>query len=1403
MKGPFLVPSVFLRGAAALLLACSARASMNRPENLIVSVALDAQPDDPIEASDGAYYFDLPLLQLGGPMNLAFDLHYRSDLSPRQFRIMELPGTPWWWTPKHTGIRTLWDGTNFSFVVQTGRGDVAAFLRTHGPPAESWRLVREDDFAEPGGGSPLNHQLRSTLSDTLYFLDARTERVHIFERAGNYHRIASIMDRHGNRLDYTYSDTNSLKPILIADDLGRSLTFAYDATTNRLLSVTDHTGRRIGFEHESDAADNDNQLVLRSVTNAAGGVVTFAYQAAPDPWGGFEVDNVSALRRPSGNTPYTQTYTCTLFRAENWYQGRVASQSDAYANTVTFSYDTNTYRVRTEWADGSQVDYFHASLGGAPQQVVDAEGRAVGYAKNENDQITGVTNRLGGATRYAYDDSTRELVAVTNPLGQAWNVEYLVVTQAFVNPFNAETVSFTFPRVWRVAHADGTEETFRYNAQGSLTALVDRAGAVWQYEYNAMGLLTGRTDPEGSRQVFRYDPAGHLVEAGWAGPLGMTNWLYRDQLGRVTGVVNSVGARRVYRYDHEDRVTEEITPMGHTNRFAYDANGNLTAATDEAGRTSHYTYDAMDRLAVVTSRVGAVTRYGYDRMGRLSTVTDANGTVRSNAYTALGDLASVGYAGGGRWTLAYNAEGIPASYTAPSGAAWQFGSDGAGRLLSITDPLGRVTAFGRDAMDRMTAVTDAAGRVTHYLHDARGELNGISNAVLGAAQIRRDGRGNTTNLTDFGAAAWAFTYGPEGLLSGLTDPLGRTETYDYDAEGALFQVERPGLHTVTHHRDADGAVTQLHAAATWDAPTVVITTAYDRVGRVAATDGVELQYDADGRITNTVSAGVGFGVRYDAGGRLAGVSYGNGAFAVQYQYDALNRLTNVTDSISGASVAFVYDEDSRPVTLRRANGVDTAWTYDAAGQVLAIRHGALGRMDCAYDASGCVTQEVRDLPLSAGAALASGAQSLAYDAAGEVASAGYGYDVRGHLTNAPGFALRRDALGRVVEIRTRGAVAAAYTYNGFNAPVERTAAGVTRVEHANYALGGTLMVAEENRTTWTMERYYMWTPGGALLYMVEGSAVYYFHFDRMGNTVFLTDAGGAVVQSYAYTPYGREVAAKGAVDQPFRFGGALGVRKLPGSEGLYRMGARCYDAGAGRFLSPESLWPRVFEPGALNPYTYAYSAPTRWADPDGLEPNDLSTAVSTFAAEAIRVFGMEGLLESAVERGQVAEMGWLGVFQIFVQAGAGDQLKQFLQKPNLPQRLAAIEARVLRKKEQKEKEYQEVMKLQRDPKHIAAVKAEYKESNRQMRIREWNKREAERKEKQALRLKLQNQLWDLNDKKVKLDAMRKQIQNKLNYMDPYAHQKRAQWEDLRDTIAGEISGIEKEQAALREKFKGL
>ncbi|NLG35043.1 MAG: hypothetical protein GX548_06795, partial [Lentisphaerae bacterium] len=46
-------------------------------QHVLTEVVLDVTPD-PVSAGDGAFYFAMPLLELGGPMNLGFTLHYNS-----------------------------------------------------------------------------------------------------------------------------------------------------------------------------------------------------------------------------------------------------------------------------------------------------------------------------------------------------------------------------------------------------------------------------------------------------------------------------------------------------------------------------------------------------------------------------------------------------------------------------------------------------------------------------------------------------------------------------------------------------------------------------------------------------------------------------------------------------------------------------------------------------------------------------------------------------------------------------------------------------------------------------------------------------------------------------------------------------------------------------------------------------------------------------------------------------------------------------------------------------------------------------------------------------------------------------------------------------------------------------
>ena len=89
-------------------------------------------------------------------------------------------------------------------------------------------------------------------------------------------------------------------------------------------------------------------------------------------------------------------------------------------------------------------------------------------------------------------------------------------------------------------------------------------------------------------------------------------------------------------------------------------------------------------------------------------------------------------------------------------------------------------------------------------------------------------------------------------------------------------------------------------------------------------------------------------------------------------------------------------------------------------------------------------------------------------------------------------------------------------------------------------------------------------------------------------------AAGALTDQFAYNAHGEVVARTGTTVTPFQFVGAAGVRSEGGA--LYRMGARFYDAGLRRFLSPDPLG----IDGGFNLYAYADADPVNRIDPLGL-----------------------------------------------------------------------------------------------------------------------------------------------------------------------------------------------------------
>jgi RHS repeat-associated protein len=199
------------------------------------------------------------------------------------------------------------------------------------------------------------------------------------------------------------------------------------------------------------------------------------------------------------------------------------------------------------------------------------------------------------------------------------------------------------------------------------------------------------------------------------------------------------------------------------------------------------------------------------------------------------------------------------------------------------------------------------------------------------------------------------------------------------------------------------------------------------------------------------------------------------------------------------------------------------------------------------------------------------------------------------LVSAPGQSYSYDGASRLT--RANGVVLA---YNGLDDVISRTAGETETRFYYNYAISMAPICAEgDNRGE--IKNYYVWSPGGRLLYMInaaEGRASF-FHFDRAGSTLALTDDTGQVTDAYAYSPYGRLLGREGNTVQAFTFIGRYGVR-AEGSD-LYQMRARYYSAALGSFLTRDPLPPRFEDIHSLNPYHYAAGDPLRSVDPEGLD----------------------------------------------------------------------------------------------------------------------------------------------------------------------------------------------------------
>ena len=324
--------------------------------------------------------------------------------------------------------------------------------------------------------------------------------------------------------------------------------------------------------------------------------------------------------------------------------------------------------------------------------------------------------------------------------------------------------------------------------------------------------------------------------------------------------------------------------------------------------------------------------------------------------------------------------------------------------------------------------------------------------------------------------------------------------------------------------------------------------------------------DANGRVTLTLPQGsYRFRSDYDGvqfwsgetdtctlpGCEAASVTLPGGSgernVTIDYQYDALNRLTGATYD-NGMSFTYTYDPAGNVleyVLTHAGQTVTTTYTYDAANQLLTATQGSVV-WHYSYDGNGSLIQS------TPGENEAAGAKRYTYSIAGFLTKVEH-HDGTGWQTQAE---MRYDGLGNRLEmVGYAGTESVTTQYELDNGRVLAAASG----ENSTFYLYGLGAIGEQT-DAWS-----------------------YSLPDGTGTPRQIVNANGEVTLVTSYTPWGDTLETYGTGNFSYGYFGGL----MDTATGLLYVGnGMYYDPQTGRFLN------RNVHPEQTNPYV-------PWGDPAG------------------------------------------------------------------------------------------------------------------------------------------------------------------------------------------------------------
>ena len=840
-------------------------------------------------------------------------------------------------------------------------------------------------------------------------------------------------------------------------------------------------------------------------------------------------------------------------------------------------------------------------------------------------------------------------------------------------------------RLNSITDIHGRTQTLSYNAEGRVSQVVDSAGRTASYEYSANGdkiqatstqgttlfaydaahRITKITYPNGGFREYTYDARGRVATEQENGGINAFTYEYFDDRTIVT---DARGHRTEYEYAIVDglrRTTRIIDPNLGERGFEYDAALNLTRERDPLTRETLFAYDGASNVSQVTDPLNGATLIAYEpTFNQATSLTDPRGKTTALFYDGSGNLEQVRDSLNFNTLFQYDGQGHVTQVQDPFLKTTLFGYDANGQLNAVTDPLSRQTTMIRDAAGRVTQSLDSAGKITQFQYDADGNLTrvtdhdgGVTTYDYAAGREARllskvvDAKQNAL-ATGFGTV---FAYDLNARLTSVTNPLGQAKSFAYDLKGNLTSATDANARTTTFAYDALDRLVTKTIPATGADPGGAVSYGYDAVGnRTSLThyngSALTMSYDALDRLSQTTQKLPGgfeaaIGYEYDADGNRTRMT--TPWLIVDYTYDALNRLKTII--AGGQTYSFGYDALGRRTSLSFPNGVETAYSYDGASQLLGIEHKdgllILAKSTYSYDPAGNRTT-MTDLAGThfygyddlhrataavhpAGSSIRTLVENFDYDAVGNRSSdaniGNYQYDAANRLLQNDALTFNYDGNGNTTRVNDLDSgqsydlgydgenqmVGVSLPGTGFSFKYDGLGRRVEKAEGGNklqYVYDNEDIVAILDGQNNLVALFHHGPGIDEPLGMedqTQGGQHFYLHADALGSVKAVTDQSKQVVERVEYEIFGQptftDLRGGAAVTSEASFTAspyAFTARERDSEIGVQLNSNRYYFPSVGRFLQEDPIG----IPGGVNLFLYAINQPLKYTDPTGLRP---------------------------------------------------------------------------------------------------------------------------------------------------------------------------------------------------------